>query len=116
MKAFSCEIPFVPKFFLVHRHHIKIIRGQFEGPFKVTRHLCCKIMQKSDPPCTFPSILKHGLEVELLRETCKRGVILQHRCLVTLSCHGDGIRGRTKTEVIFVVLGLAPHYLLIIES
>ncbi len=28
--------------------------------------------------------LKHGLEVELFRETCKRGVISQHRCLVTL--------------------------------
>ncbi len=24
--------------------------------FKVTRHLCWKIMQKSDPPCTFPPI------------------------------------------------------------
>ena len=96
---------------------------QFLG-LKVTRHLCCKIMQKSDPPCTFPSItllldhlskicmilywpsdqrcphpvrvllfrlkkvsyrfLKHGLEVEILREMGKRGVILQHRCLVTL--------------------------------
>ncbi len=39
---------------------------------------------KIRPPCTF---LKHGLEVELLGETCKRGVILQHRCLVTLIVH-----------------------------
>ena len=33
----SHEIPFVPKFFLVHRHHIKIIWGQFEGAFKLPR-------------------------------------------------------------------------------
>ncbi len=37
---------------------------------KVTRHLCCKIMQKSDPPCTFPSItllLDHLSKICMIR-------------------------------------------------
>ncbi len=47
-------------------------------PLGTVQNLCLDTLQNN-------RFLKHGLEVELLREACKRGVILQHRCLVTLS-------------------------------
>ncbi len=72
-------------------HNRSCTKTNRDSFLKVTRHVCCKTMQKSDPPCTFPSyrFSKDGLAVELLRDMCKGGsdfcIILQHTCLVPLS-------------------------------
>ncbi len=44
--------------------------------------------------------LKDGLEAELLREMCEGGLILQHKCLVTLTSlilTGEFDESMTKT-------------------